>query len=113
VLCLLEMCCVQGLTHQVCWECWPLRALLLERFHRTAYGLNEPLNCAIRNFNNEIQRFDFCVSREGFHKLFSRPWPLNDIIFVVFIVIFFLYEFVSAMAFFLFLFVEKMNDNLL
>jgi hypothetical protein len=31
------------------------RVLLLERFHRTAY-------CAIQNFNNEIQCFDFCVS---------------------------------------------------
>jgi hypothetical protein len=48
------------------------RALLLERFHRTSYGLNEPLSCAIRNFNNEIQCFDFCVSREGFHELLRR-----------------------------------------
>jgi hypothetical protein len=47
------------------------RALLLERFHRTAYGLNEPLNCAIRKFNNEIQ-CDFCVSREGFRELLRR-----------------------------------------
>jgi hypothetical protein len=49
-----------------------LRTLLLERFHRTAYGLNEPLNCAIRNFNNEVQCFDFCVTREGFHELLRR-----------------------------------------
>jgi hypothetical protein len=48
------------------------RALLLEKFHRTAYGLNEPLNCVIRNFNNEIQCFDFCVSREGFHELLRK-----------------------------------------
>jgi hypothetical protein len=48
------------------------RGLLLERFHRTAYGLNEPLNCAIRNFNYEIQCFDFFVSREGFHELLRR-----------------------------------------
>jgi hypothetical protein len=31
------------------------RALFLERFHRTAYGLNEPLNCAIRNFNRNTR----------------------------------------------------------
>jgi hypothetical protein len=55
VLCLLEICCVQGLTHLVFWEC-----------------LNEPLNCAIRNFNNKIQCFDFCVSRDGFHELLRR-----------------------------------------
>jgi hypothetical protein len=30
-------------------------ALLLDKFHRMAYGLNEPLNCAIRNFNNKFQ----------------------------------------------------------
>jgi hypothetical protein len=48
------------------------RALLLEMFHRTSYGLKEPLNCAIRNFNNEIQCFDLCVSREGFHELLRR-----------------------------------------
>jgi hypothetical protein len=41
------------------------RAILLEKFHRTAYGPDEPLNYAIRNFNNEIQCFDFCVSWEG------------------------------------------------
>jgi hypothetical protein len=48
------------------------RAVLLERFHRTDYGLNKPLNCAIRNFNNEIQCFDFCVSWEDFHELLRR-----------------------------------------
>jgi hypothetical protein len=48
------------------------RALLLERFHRTTYGLNESLNCAIRNFNNEIQCFDFGVPREGFHELLRK-----------------------------------------
>jgi hypothetical protein len=48
------------------------RALLLERFHNPAYGLKEPLNCAIRNFNNENQYFDFCVSQEGFHELLRR-----------------------------------------
>jgi hypothetical protein len=48
------------------------RALLLERFHRTSYRLNEPLNCAIRNFNNEILCFDFYVSREGFHEQLRR-----------------------------------------
>jgi hypothetical protein len=53
-------------------HCTRSRALLLERFHRTAYGLNEPLNCAIRIFNKEIQCFDFCVSREGFHELLRR-----------------------------------------
>jgi hypothetical protein len=47
-------------------------ALLLERFPRTACGLNQPLNCAIRCFNNEIQCFDFCVSREGFHEMLRR-----------------------------------------
>jgi hypothetical protein len=49
-----------------------LCVLLFEKFHRTAYGLNdnEPLNCAFQNFNNNIQCFDFCLSWEGFHELF-------------------------------------------
>jgi hypothetical protein len=51
--------------------------------------------------------------------MISRPWPLNDVIFVVFHreIYFFLFVRVcfcnTAMAFFLFFFFEKMNYHLL
>jgi hypothetical protein len=78
VLCLLEMCCVDSssLLGMLALTANQHRtrscAILLEKFHRTADRLNEPLNCAIRNFNNKIQYFDLCVFREGFHELLRR-----------------------------------------
>jgi hypothetical protein len=42
------------------------RFLLKEDPHRTNYGMNEPLNGAIRIFNEFSDLFEFCETRDGF-----------------------------------------------
>jgi hypothetical protein len=42
------------------------RYLLKDEPHRTNYGMNEPLNGAIRIFNEFSDLFEFGGSRDGF-----------------------------------------------
>ena len=49
-------------------------------FHRTNYGLNDPLICCIKSFNEFYNFFDFYITRNAFKqnmKLFFFSTELN------------------------------------
>jgi hypothetical protein len=45
-----------------------VREFLFVEFHRTNYGIYEPVNAAVRGFNEFAGLFDFNITRDTFLK---------------------------------------------
>jgi hypothetical protein len=54
------------------------REFLFVEFHRTNYGIYEPINAAVRGFNELVGLFDFNITRDTFLNRIKSVSQLED-----------------------------------